>query len=379
MNLFKSLQIQVQRCVNFYGVSRNSIYKINRCFSTKNPNEEINEIKDINDQKKIDGLSELESLKITLDKREKLEECNALMKTFKAGHGRPGSTHYRKPIHLHLHTGQPVKALTAPLKKTGGRNITGRITIRGRGGGHKRRARFVDFYRNEPGKSEILRIEYDPNRSAHIALIHNIETDRVSYVLATLGLRAGDVIESFRSGIPKDFLDEMEKTNNSVIDESLLFSRIIKKGNCLPLRLIPTGSLIHSIALNPDGKAKLMRSAGTFARLLSKNTETNKVVIKLSSGEHRYVHIDCIATLGVVSNKEHQLISWGKAGKSRQRGFRPKVRGVAMNCVDHPHGGGRGKSKSNKVSQSKWGVKKFAKTRTSKNYNKMKVKDRREK
>ncbi|CAX42571.1 ribosomal protein of the large subunit, mitochondrial precursor, putative [Candida dubliniensis CD36] len=279
-------------------------------------------------------------------------------------HSHPGSTHYKKPVHDHLHKGRPVKELTvARSHRSSGRNNEGKITVRGRGGGHKKRARLIDFHRWNAGRQEVVRIEYDPNRSGHIALLKHLETGDLSYILAPQGLRSGDIVESFRQGIPKDFMEEMERTNNGEIDDALLSARILQRGNCLPLRMLPVGSIIHNIGLRPGDRAQLVRSAGTFGKILSKHPEKNRAVIKLSSGEQRYVILDCHATLGVVSNKEHQLISWGKAGRSRYRGFRPKVRGVAMNACDHPHGGGRGKSKSNKVSQSMWGLKKFQKTR----------------
>lgn len=306
-----------------------------------------------------------------------LANSTVRIKSYAAGHLRPGSTHFKKPVHDHLHKGRPIQALTTPKKKTAGRNHTGKITIRGRGGGHRRRIRLVDAFRMTPGKHTVLRLEYDPNRSGHIALIKSPD-DCLLYILAPLGLREGDEVESFRAGLPADFIKQMDETNNGEIDDALLTSRIMQRGNCLPLRMIPVGSIIHGIGLSPGGRAQLVRSAGTFARLLTKHVDEKKVVVKLSSGEHRYVHIDCAATLGVVSNKEHKAISWGKAGRSRHRGFRPMVRGVAMNAHDHPHGGGRGKSKSNKVSQSMWGIKKFAKTRKFKNANKNKLVDRRD-
>lgn len=292
------------------------------------------------------------------------------------GHKRPGSLNFQQPIHEHLHRGRPIWELTAPIKKTAGRNNTGKITVRGRGGGHKQRARLVDFHRLEGGKQTVIRIEYDPTRSGHIALIKHNETGLISYILASTGLRAGDEIESFRSGLPEDFLSDMKANNNGEVDEALLSSRTMQKGNCMPIRMIPVGTIVHNIGLQPNGPGKFARSAGTFGRILTKYPEKSKVVVKMLSGEHRYVHIDSTATLGTVSNREHQTESLGKAGRNRYRGFRPKVRGVAMNACDHPHGGGRGKSKSNKVSQSMWGIKKFAKTRKFKKVNKLKVQDR---
>ncbi|KAK6460153.1 translation protein SH3-like domain-containing protein [Scheffersomyces coipomensis] len=329
-------------------------------------------------QVNLNALTELEEQDAIYRRQRKLAKTAVEIKSYARGELLPGSTHFKKPVHTHLHKGKPIKELTVPKKQTSGRNNTGKITVRGKGGAHRRRVRLVDSYRLSPGKQTVLRIEYDPNRSGHIALIKHSVTGDLSYILASAGLREGDSVESFRAGIPKDFIKEMEETNNGEIDDALLSSRIIQRGNCLPLNMLPVGSIIHNIGLQPGGKGKLVRSAGTFARLLSKHPEQDRVIIKLSSGEHRYVNINCCATLGVVSNKEHQSISWGKAGRSRHRGIRPMVRGVAMNAHDHPHGGGRGKSKSNKVSQSMWGIKKFAKTRTHKHVNKNKVKDRRD-
>lgn len=312
-------------------------------------------------------LTELELQDIKYRKQRELSLKLTKMKNYGDAfpkHSHPGSTHYKKPVHDHLHKGKPIKELTIAIRKTvSGRNNQGKITVRGRGGGHKKRARLLDFHRSVAGRQEVIRIEYDPNRSGHIALLKHMETGDLSYIVAPQGLRSGDIVESFRQGIPKDFIEEMKRTNNGEIDEALLSARILQRGNCLPLRMLPVGSIIHCVGLDKTRPAKLVRSAGTFAKILSKHADKDRAVIKLSSGEQRYVRLDCHATLGVVSNKEHQLISWGKAGRSRYRGFRPKVRGVAMNACDHPHGGGRGKSKSNKVSQSMWGLKKFQKTR----------------
>ncbi|EDK44077.1 60S ribosomal protein RML2, mitochondrial precursor [Lodderomyces elongisporus NRRL YB-4239] len=278
-------------------------------------------------------------------------------------HTNPGTTHYKKPVHDHLHKGRPVKELTVPMKRNAGRNNTGQITVRGLGGGHKRRVRILDFHRLEAGRNQVVRIEYDPNRSGHIALLKHMETGNLSYIVAPQGLRGGDIVESFRQGIPKDFMEEMDRTNNGEIDEALLSARILQRGNCLPLRMIPVGSIIHCIGLNSQRRSQLVRAAGTFGKILGKDQERQLAIIKLCSGEQRYISLDCHATLGVVSNKEHQLISWGKAGRRRYLGKRPVVRGMAMNAKDHPHGGGRGKSKSNKFTQSMWGQLKFTKTR----------------
>ncbi|EEQ36478.1 putative 54S ribosomal protein [Clavispora lusitaniae] len=323
-----------------------------------------------------DDMTDLEKKDAIYRRQRKLAMAQVKVKSYANGHLQPGSTHFKKPIHDHLHKGPPLRELTVAKKQTAGRNNTGHITIRGRGGGHKRRVRLVDSHRLTGGRQTVVRIEYDPNRSGHIALLKHNETGDLSYILASSGLRAGDVVESFRPGLPADFLREMEENNNGEIDEALLNSRIMQRGNCLPLHMLPVGSIIHNIGLHPNGRGQLVRAAGTFARLLSKHPAQGKVIVRLSSGEHRYVNMKCHATLGVVSNKEHQATSWGKAGRSRHRGFRPQVRGVAMNAFDHPHGGGRGKSKSNKVSQSMWGLKKFAKTRKFKRVNRWKVQDR---
>lgn len=322
------------------------------------------------------SVNDLETKDQTYKRQRKLATANLKLKSYANGILQPGSTHFKKPIHVHLHRGGPVRELTAPVKKTAGRNNTGKITVRGRGGGHKRRARFVDNHRKIDGRQKVLRIEYDPNRSGHLALLQHEKTGDLSYIIACTGLRAGDYVESFRKGLPKDFLEEMDRTNKGAIDEALLNSRLLQRGNCAPLHMFPPGLIINSIGLIPGGPARMARAAGTFARLLAKHPDKNLVSISLGSGEHRYVHENCHATLGVVSNPEHHAISWGKAGRSRHRGFRPQTRGVAMNAKDHPHGGGRGKSKSNKLTQSAWGLKKFVKTRKGKRVNRLRIKDR---
>lgn len=323
-------------------------------------------------------MTDLEEKNVLYHRQQKLAATNVVIKLHANGHLQPGSTHYKKPVHEHLYKGRPIRELTVAKKKTAGRNNTGKITVRGRGGGHKQRARLLDGHRWESGRQQVVRIEYDPTRSGHIALLRHEATNDLLYILAPQGLRAGDVVELFRLGLPEDFLEEMRATNNGEIDDALLNARIMQRGNCLPLKMLAVGLIIHAVGLDPRGRAQLVRLAGAFARLLLKHPEEKKVVVKLTLGEVRYVHEDCCATLGVVSNKEHQAVSWGKAGRSRHRGFRPQTRGVAMNAHDHPHGGGRGKSKSNKVSQSMWGIKKFAKTRTHKHVNKNKIKDRRD-
>lgn len=325
--------------------------------------------------KELRSTTELERRDETHIRQRALLTAQIKIKSY-AGPGRPGSSNFRKPIHEHLFKGKPVKELTVPMKRTAGRDTKGHITVRGRGGGHKRRVRLVDFNRVQPGRQTVVRIEYDPNRSGHIALLKHEETGDLSYILAPSGVRAGDRVESLRLGLPKDFLEEMKQTNHGEIDEALLNARIMQRGNCMPLKMMPVGAVMHNIGLHPNRGGQLVRAAGTFARLLTKETDKGRAIVKLSSGEKRYVRLECCATLGTVSNKAHALINWGKAGRSRHRGFRPIVRGVAMNANDHPHGGGRGKSKSNKLSQSPWGLKKFVKTRKFKNVNKFKVEDR---
>jgi large subunit ribosomal protein L2 len=212
---------------------------------------------------------------------------------------------------------KPLKRLTKPNPKKAGRNVHGRITTRRQGGGHKRRYRVVDFRRNKDGvPAKVATIEYDPNRSAWIALLHYADGEK-RYILAPDRLKVGDVLES---GEGAD----------------------IRPGNALPLRNIPVGTTIHAIELRPGGGAKLGRSAGTRVQLLAK--EGKKAALRLPSGEIRMVLADCRATVGAVSNPEHELIEDGKAGRSRWRGKRPKVRGVVMNPVDHPLGGGEGRS-----------------------------------
>ncbi len=226
-----------------------------------------------------------------------------------------------------LWQGDPYEPLVEKLTKTGGRNNVGRISTRHRGGGHKRRYRIIDFKRDKmgiPGKVE--RLEYDPNRSAHIALILYRDGER-RYIVAPKGLQVG-----------QEIIADTETP--------------VKVGNCMPLRNMPVGTLVHCVELRPDKGAQLARSAGTSAQLLAK--EGVYATLRLRSGEMRKVHIDCKAVIGEVGNSEHNLESLGKAGASRWRGRRPTVRGVAMNPVDHPHGGGEGRNKG-KHPTSPWG------------------------
>ncbi|WFD01679.1 mitochondrial 54S ribosomal protein rml2 [Malassezia obtusa] len=281
----------------------------------------------------------------------------------------------RHPLQTQLHRGRPVRELTVAKRSKGGRNHHGHITVRGRGGGHRRRVRLVDFYRWESGEQKVVRLEYDPNRSAHLALIEHKETGRQSYILAPDQLSVGDTVQSYRT------MDAAAggASSSSSLDLGIFRTHAIRPGNVLPLRLIPIGTTIHAISLLPLGPAKLVRAAGTMGQLVAfshyrqpdeallEEGETHAAThaqVRLSSGEVRLVPVDCCATIGVVSNQDHQHRRLGKAGRSRWLGLRPKVRGAAMNPVDHPHGGGRGKSKSNKVPRSIYGYpKKFQRTR----------------
>ncbi|KAK4239468.1 translation protein SH3-like domain-containing protein [Achaetomium macrosporum] len=292
----------------------------------------------------------------------------------------PGLRHLKRPINDHLWKGRPYLPLTFPKKGhgKGGRNNTGRITIRHRGGGAKRRIRIVDFDRWTPGPHTVERIEYDPGRSAHIALLTEQATGKKSYIVAAEGMRAGDVVQSYRAGIPQDLLDSM----GGVIDPGILAARTAWRGNCLPMHMIPVGTVVYNVGSRPQGGAVFCRSAGTYATIISKEEETRDdgtkvmtgkhVIVRLQSGEIRKVSKDACATIGVASNIMHQYRQLGKAGRSRWLNIRPTVRGVAMNANDHPHGGGRGKSKGNRHPVSPWGqpAKGGFKTRKKSNINK---------
>jgi large subunit ribosomal protein L2 len=212
---------------------------------------------------------------------------------------------------------EPEKALLAPLKKSAGRNAQGRVTVRHRGGGHKRMYRIIDFKRDKDGiEAKVAAIEYDPNRSARIALLHYADGEK-RYILAPEGLKPGDKV---MSGPDAE----------------------IRVGNALPLRNIPVGTMIHNIELVPGKGGQLVRAAGTAAQILAK--EGNYAHVRLPSGEVRLIHLACKATVGQVGNIEHEAITLGKAGRSRWLGWRPAVRGVAMDPASHPHGGGEGRS-----------------------------------
>jgi large subunit ribosomal protein L2 len=222
---------------------------------------------------------------------------------------------------------KPEKSLLEPIKKSGGRNALGRITSRHRGGGHKRMYRLIDFRRNKDGiRGRIAAIEYDPNRSARIALVVYGDGEK-RYITAPDGIKVGDHIEA---GAGSD----------------------IKPGNTLELKAIPVGTVVHNIEMKAGGGAKLARSAGVGAQLVAR--ENGYALLRLPSGELRNVREECRATIGQVGNAQHENLTVGKAGRSRWRGIRPQTRGVAMNPVDHPHGGGEGRAKGNHP-QSPWG------------------------
>lgn len=213
---------------------------------------------------------------------------------------------------------QPERSLATGLRKRGGRNVRGKVTVRHRGGGHKRRYRLIDFRRDKSGiPGRIASIEYDPNRSARIALVVYADGEK-RYVIAPLGLRVNDTILS----------DERTE---------------IRPGNTMPIRNIPLGTLVHNIELQPGRGGQMVRSAGTSAQLLAKEGE-QYATVRLPSGEERYVRQDCRATIGQVGNVEHGNVTFGKAGRKRHMGIRPTVRGTAMSPRDHPHGGGEGRS-----------------------------------
>jgi large subunit ribosomal protein L2 len=252
-----------------------------------------------------------------------------------------------------LHKGAPYAPLLEKQSKSGGRNNNGRITTRHIGGGHKQHYRLIDFKRNKDGiPATVERLEYDPNRTANIALICYADGER-RYIIAPKGIKAGDMVESGNASS-------------------------IKPGNTLPIRNIPVGSTIHCVELKPGKGAQLARSAGTSAQLVAR--EGAYATLRLRSGEMRRVLSECRATLGEVSNSEHSLRSLGKAGASRWRGKRPTVRGVAMNPVDHPHGGGEGRTSGGRHPVSPWGTPtKGYKTRSNKRTDNMIVRRRNKK
>ncbi|MCW8853382.1 MAG: 50S ribosomal protein L2 [Gammaproteobacteria bacterium] len=262
----------------------------------------------------------------------------------------PGRRFVVKVVNPDLHKGAPYRSLVEKKSKNGGRNNAGRITTRHVGGGHKQRYRLIDFKRNKDGVPALVeRLEYDPNRTAFIALLKYADGER-RYIIAPKGVAAGDNIASGSDAA-------------------------IKAGNSLPIRNIPVGTQVHCIEMKPGKGAQIARSAGTSAQLVAR--ESTYATLRLRSGEMRKIHVDCRATIGEVSNSEHNLRSLGKAGATRWRGVRPTVRGVAMNPVDHPHGGGEGRTSGGRHPVSPWGVPtKGKKTRSNKRTDNMIVRHR---
>jgi large subunit ribosomal protein L2 len=265
----------------------------------------------------------------------------------------PGRRALVKVVTPELHKGEPYWPLVERQTKNSGRNNHGRVTVRHQGGGHKQHYRVVDFRRDKDGiQATVERLDYDPNRSAHLALLLYADGER-RYIIAPKGLTAGTQLVSGAEAP-------------------------IKSGNTLPLRNIPVGTTVHCIEMLPGKGAQLARSAGSGAQLLAR--EGSYAQLRLRSGEIRKVHVDCRATIGEVGNEEHNLESIGKAGRKRWRGIRPTVRGVAMNPIDHPHGGGEGRTASAQPPVSPWGQQsKGFKTRKNKRTQVMIVRDRRTK
>lgn len=247
----------------------------------------------------------------------------------------PGVRHLRRPINDHLWKGRPVRKLTIAKKGQGlgGRNNTGRITVRHRGGGHKRRIRIVDFQRKDPGAHTVNRIEHDPGRSAHIALVTNNKTGAQSYIVAAEGMREGDTVESYRKGLP----DELIKSMGGSVDPGMLAARTAIRGNCMPIRMVPMGTQVYNVGSTINKGGVFCRSAGTFAIVISKQEDENsvrEVVVRMQSGELRRVSPEACCTVGVASNPHHHFRQLGKAGRKRWLGIRPTVRGVAMNASE---------------------------------------------
>ena len=272
------------------------------------------------------------------------------MALLKAKPTSPGRRFVVKVVNPDLHKGAPYAPLLEKKSKSGGRNNNGRITTRHIGGGHKQHYRLVDFKRNKDGiPAKVERLEYDPNRSANIALVLYADGER-RYVIAPKGMKAGDQIQSGQDAA-------------------------IKSGNTLPLRNIPVGTTVHCVEMKPSKGAQIARSAGTYVQLIARDGAY--VTLRLRSGEMRKVLAECRATIGEVGNAEHMLRSLGKAGATRWRGVRPTVRGVAMNPVDHPHGGGEGRTSGGRHPVSPWGTPtKGKKTRSNKRTDKLIVRRR---
>ena len=240
----------------------------------------------------------------------------------------PGRRFQTTPDFSEITRSSPERSLTTSKSKTGGRNAYGRKTSRHRGGGHKQRYRQIDFRRNKDGvPATVASIEYDPNRTCRIALLHYHDGEK-RYIIAPANVKVGDLLQSGQGSE-------------------------IRAGNALPLRFIPVGTVVHAVELRPGGGAKMARSAGSSVQLVAKEGEY--ATVRLPSTEMRRVPIDCVATVGTVGNTEHELVKIGKAGRNRWKGKRPQTRGVAMNPVDHPHGGGEGKTSGGRHPVSPWG------------------------
>lgn len=265
----------------------------------------------------------------------------------------PSQRHLVLVDRSHLHKGKPVKSLTEGLSKSGGRNNTGRITARRIGGGHKRKYRMIDFRRTKfDVEATVQRLEYDPNRTAFIALIEYTDGE-LAYILAPARLAAGDKV------ISADRAD-------------------IKPGNAMPLKNMPVGTIVHNVELKAGKGGQIARSAGTYAQLIGK--DSGYAQLRLSSGEQRLVRGECMATVGSVSNADHGNVKLGKAGRKRWIGKRPAVRGVAMNPVDHPHGGGEGRTSGGRHPVTPWGKPtKGARTRRNKSSDKLIMRSRHKK
>ncbi|MGC9529719.1 MAG: 50S ribosomal protein L2 [Candidatus Bipolaricaulaceae bacterium] len=240
----------------------------------------------------------------------------------------PGARHAVLPDYKELSKKEPERSLLVPIKRHAGRNSHGRVTARQRGGGHKRRYRLVDFGRDKYGvPAKVVAVEYDPNRSAWITLLSYADGEK-RYILAPVELRVGEVVEAGPDAEPRP-------------------------GNALPLARIPVGTFVHNVELSPGSGGKVARAAGTAAQLIGR--EGSRAVVRLPSGEVRAFSVDCVATVGRVSNPDHKNIRHGQAGRVRRLGRRPKVRGVAMNAVDHPHGGGEGRTGEGRPPKSIYG------------------------
>src|SRR6202161_983544 len=265
----------------------------------------------------------------------------------------PSMRHTVLVDHSELFKGRPVKALTVGKRKQGGRNNTGRVTMRWRGGGHKKRSRLIDFKRLKHGQTaEVTRLEFDPNRSAFIALI-KYEDGTLSYILAPQRLKIGDKVVSGKQ-----------------VD--------VKPGNAMPMSSIPVGTIIHNVEIKPGKGGQLARAAATFVQLVGR--DAGYALLRLASGEVRMVRAECMATIGAVSNPDRQNISIGKAGRNRWLGKRPSVRSVAMNPIDHPHGGGEGRTSGGRHPVTPWGKPtKGKKTRHNKSTDRLIVRRRRQK